>query len=113
MNSIFVQQNILIILAETIEKCIDDGNIIYRVFVDLQKAFDFVNHETLKWNHYRIRSKQKNYLNFILETGSVSIGFCSQTILLNVVFHKALPWDHYYFYLCKWSHKCSWELHRS
>ena len=61
MNSIFVQQNMLIILAETIKKCIDDGNMIYRVFVDLQKAFDFVNHKTLKWNHYRIRSKQKNW----------------------------------------------------
>ena len=47
----------LINITENIRKALDDGNIGDGVFVDLQKAFDFVDHQVLlaKLNHYEIR----------------------------------------------------------
>ena len=47
----------LINKTENIRRALDDGNMGYRVFVDLQKAFDTVDHQRLvaKLNHYGIR----------------------------------------------------------
>ena len=56
----FRQQNstfyALINITENIRKALDDGNIGCGIFVDLQKAFETVDHQILlaKLNHYRI-----------------------------------------------------------
>ena len=46
----------LINITENIRKALDDGNIGCGIFVDLQKAFETVDHQILlaKLNHYRI-----------------------------------------------------------
>ena len=46
----------LINITENIRKALDDGNVDCGVFVDLQKAFDTLDHQTLlaKLNHYGI-----------------------------------------------------------
>ena len=46
----------LINITENLRKALDDGNTGCRIFVDLQKAFDAVDHQILlrKLNHYRI-----------------------------------------------------------
>ena len=62
----------LISLKETIKKFLHDGEIACEDFIDLQKAFDTVNHEILlaKFSlHYGIKSKQ-NYWFLFLATGN-------------------------------------------
>ena len=49
-------------MIENIKKYLDDGEIVCGVFMDLEKAFDTVNHEVLleRLKHYGIRSKQND-----------------------------------------------------
>ena len=61
----------LINITENIRKALDDGNMGCGVFVDLQKAFDIVDHQILlaKLNHYGIRGVSndwfKSYLSIL------------------------------------------------
>ena len=60
----------LISLTETIKQCLDDGETVIVVFIDLQKAFDTVNHEFLleKLKYCRIRSKRMIVFDPFLST---------------------------------------------
>ena len=63
-------EHALISLLETIKKHLDDGELVCGVFVDLQKAFDTVNHEILPENlkHYGIRNRMISILSYQQET---------------------------------------------
>ena len=62
-------------ITENIRKALDDGNVGYEVFVDLQKAFDTVDHQMLlsKLNHCGIcqvsndwsKSYLSNYIQYV------------------------------------------------
>ena len=58
----------LINITENIRKALDDGNIACGVFVDLQKAFDTVDHQILlaKLNHYGIRGVSNDWFKSYL-----------------------------------------------
>ena len=58
----------LLKLADDISKSIDDGNLTVRVFIDLAKAFDTVDHNILlnKLNHYGIRGLVNDWFRIYL-----------------------------------------------
>ena len=78
----------LINITENIRKALDDGNIGRGVFVDLQKAFDTVDHQILlaKLNHYEIRGVSNDWFKSYLSNRNqyVSInGFDSGLTTIN------------------------------
>ena len=60
--------NTLINIVENIRESLDKGEFACGVFVDLQKAFDTVDHEILlsKLEHYGIRGIEKNWFKSYL-----------------------------------------------
>ena len=77
-------EHALISLIETIKKCLDNDEIVCGVFIELQKAFDTINHEILlkKLDHYGIRSRENNWFRSFLTNRKqyVSLSSCfSQT----------------------------------
>lgn len=68
----------LLNITERIRKCLDNGELACGVFIDLQKAFDTVDHKILlsKLNHYGIRGMANNWFKSYLSNRSqfVSIG---------------------------------------
>ena len=74
----------LIDITENIRRALDNQNVACGIFVDLQKAFDTVNHDILlhKLKHYGIRGTANDWLSSYLSNRSqfVSIlGFDSET----------------------------------
>ena len=75
-------------ITKNIKKALDDGNIGCGDFVDLQKAFDTVDHQILlaKLNHYRIRGVSNDWFKSYLSNHNqyVSInGFDSGLTSIN------------------------------
>ena len=68
----------LINITENIRKALDDGNIGCGVFVDLQKSFDIVDHQTLlaKLNNYGIYVVSNDYFRSYLSN-------CNQFVSIN------------------------------
>ena len=68
----------LINITENIRKTLDDGKISCGIFVDLQKAFDTVGHQTLlaKLNRYAIRGISNDWFKSYLSN-------CSQYVSIN------------------------------
>ena len=62
----------LINITEIIRKGLDDGNIGCRVFLNLRKAFDIVDHQILlaKLNHYGIRGVSNDWFKSYLSNRS-------------------------------------------
>ena len=58
----------LIELTDSIRRLIDDGNIVFSLFVDFTKAFDTVDHDILlyKLNHYGIRGHAQQFFKSYL-----------------------------------------------
>ena len=63
--------NAVISLIENTEKAIDNKMVVCRVFVDLQKAFDTVDHNILlhKLSHYGIRDIANCWFSSYLSNG--------------------------------------------
>ena len=83
----FSTPHALINITENIRKALDDGNIGCGVFVDLQKAFDTVDHQILltKLNHYGICGVSNDWFKSYLSNHNqyVSInGYESNLVLL-------------------------------
>ena len=53
------------------QKALDDGQFACRIFIDLEKAFDTVNHDILleKLNHYDIRGiSNDSFMSYLRDT---------------------------------------------
>ena len=62
-------------LTEDIEKSLDNKQSVCAVFIDLQKAFDIVDHSILlnKLCHYGIRDTSNNWFSSCLANGNQSV----------------------------------------
>ena len=94
----------LVNITENIRKALDCGNIGCRVFVNLQKAFDIVDHQKIlltKLNHYGIRGVSHDWFKsyFSNRNQYVSInGFDSGLAAINCGIPQGSVLGPFYFY---------------
>ena len=79
----------LIAIVEQIRKKIDKGDFACGVFVDLQKAFDTVDHEILlsKLSHYGIRGVANNWFRSYLSNRSQFVSIANTNSILKLIKH--------------------------
>ena len=89
-------------MIENIKKYLDDGEIVCGVFMDLEKAFDTVNHEVLleRLKHYGIRSKQNDRFESSLTNRKQYVsmeGFFSQIKIVKCGVQQGSTFGLYFF----------------
>ena len=82
----------LIRLTDKIREQLDSGNFACGIFVDLQKAFDTVDHDILieKLNHCGIREVANNWLSSYLQNGSQYLSISGFNSKLEHI-HRGVP----------------------
>ena len=91
----------LIDITENIRKALDDGKFACVIFIDLQKAFDTVNHHILtnKLNYYGIRGVANNWFKSYLTNRSQYVSIQGQNSdVKHMESLKAQPWDLFFSY---------------
>ena len=68
----FSTNHAVLILLESIQKALDDGQFACGIFIDLEKAFDTVSHDILleKLNHYSVRGIANDWFRSYLSDRS-------------------------------------------
>ena len=81
--------NTLINIVERIRNSIDGGKFACGVFVDLQKAFDTVDHKILlsKLDHYGIRGIEKQWFRSYLSNRSQFVSILNSKSKLKAILH--------------------------
>jgi len=79
----------LLNIVERIRKSLDDGNFVCGVFVDLQKAFDTVDHSILisKLDHYGVRGKANDWFRSYLSNRSQFVSISSNKSSIKIIPH--------------------------
>ena len=81
--------HILISLTEQIREALDKGKFSCGVFIDLQKAFDTVDHEILlqKLKHYGIRGTANNWFRSYLSNRKQFVSLSGHSSILEFILH--------------------------
>ena len=95
-------QTALVKLIDQWLACIDKGDIVGSIFIDLRKAFDLVDHKTLirKLSTYKCSQSSLQWFISYLESRQQTVDYGHGTSRLSFIksgvpCHKGQYWDHY------------------